>query len=465
MNRRHQFQLPGVALCLSAFTVVTYGIFVHPTKRDVLQGENIILDCQFNSTELCVWKLQNGAIINKSLKDHEIFHDLENGGCRLTISNVNIERDEGHVQCLIFVSDNHPGGLVSNTVHINVIVPPSSLYLSYNGHKLKNNSEVKIKPSAHETGSFVCETSHGNPASRIHWKMNDNDRYNGDLSVIEEADATNLKRTTSVLVLHLDFKMNAQILMCIVEHSFNETSNFIVNVKILSDHLLSVEEGDDINFECEANGNPRPKFEWRFKAVDKNEWQVISNKPVFKEMAEEPREGKYLCLAGNTETMLWSKEMTVKVLNRALGNFATIPATFCAIAIVALFTIILVTVLKQRKKKQKLETTSTIKYDGSQYFGSAPVRGKVTGKSESMLKKMNAKRKSKLSGPMDAYGYMVARRPLPAIIEVDNDQYVGFDPVLDNKPISSPRIANEMNLYEEPHVYENTLTRSISTIC
>ncbi|KAF7495666.1 Nephrin [Sarcoptes scabiei] len=249
-------------------------------------------------------------------KDYSIIDDsFEYKNKDVTINELVIESLARHHLLSIFTCQSTNNNITiasSASITIDLNLKPIEVKIKQMTTPLLANSEAK----------FECSSFGSKPKARVYWIFNDV-RYDTEL----QGDM----QTLSILNLQLKREHNGQTLSCFAENSKISNStileNFVLNVEYQPDLTLqlgsstillnSIQEGNDIYFDCILDANPMPTqpIVWRFndEILESKPGIIQSNYSLVLQNIRRQMSGKYQCQASNQHGTTISNSTELKI--------------------------------------------------------------------------------------------------------------------------------------------------------
>eukprot|EP00094_Tigriopus_californicus_P003980 TCALIF_03833-PA protein Name:"Similar to KIRREL3 Kin of IRRE-like protein 3 (Homo sapiens)" AED:0.15 eAED:0.16 QI:0/0.28/0.12/1/1/1/8/0/621 len=292
---------------------------LEPQMQEVNPGETTTMICRIaekNTGSECIWQ-KDGKPVRLQEGKYEWNGRVNDGDCTLRIIKADIKFDDGDWRCQVTASSYTANDALSSTVgRLIVRIPPSEPRLFYNEAALGLDNDLEIKSDT--TGSVRCESRGGNPAPILKWYL-DEEELNG-ASQRNESDLANLRRWNAVSIVEITLKQ----IRCVAdanpkpdvvwrkaggESIFRDELSITFdvlfeprNLRTVPQRIVDLEVDSSTKFECMADGNPKPQFEWLQKVSSNGNEQVYARAKSaiidFRNVSYE-QQGEWACAATN----------------------------------------------------------------------------------------------------------------------------------------------------------------------
>ncbi|XP_054716224.1 synaptogenesis protein syg-1-like [Uloborus diversus] len=290
-----------------------------PQDREVNPGELIVIPCKVrNRKGECAW-LKDGVVVGKIPGKYTFNREPDDGDCGITITNTQLEDDDGLWQCQVTQASLQELTLTSPEVKLTVREAPYPPIIEDTSIRIVQGDPFTAR--ANEPKRLHCLARKGNPPATIKWFLN-------DVELITNVNQSNMrdveKRKTWQAVSALDMTFtkedNHKELKCVAIHDAYDTKakDITVILEILYPPEISLEgkpkeeivEGMSLILKCRADANPKANIIWR-KSEHSGIYD-IKDQIDFKSIRRTDS-GVYSCSAKNDIGQSEEMEITVDV--------------------------------------------------------------------------------------------------------------------------------------------------------
>ena len=193
------------------------------------------------------------------------------------------------------------------------------------GTEVKQNDKLKCK--AGEVLNLKCETSGGNPAAKLEWKVNGIIIKSSKNLISQSSDGS--WRTESIITLPISKNDHNALIVCQVIHkslTSSLISEAVLNVLFppvvnsLIKPLQPFTEGDSVTLLCESVSNPRSKVSW--KRIDYGKTLLIRDSIIHLPKVSREDAGTYQCEAENELGISQPSVQIIDVLCKYLKDYS-----------------------------------------------------------------------------------------------------------------------------------------------
>jgi len=289
----------------------------HWKERNTFVGpyyekDTINLVCQAvggDPTPSVVWK-RNGTIVDSD------FIELSNSTVRNVMTVASLSREDLHSEYTCSVSNNNISSPITNTVHLDMNFPPTSISIDNKDFQLVVGSRVDI----------VCHSFGSRPPAHITWYI-DNIRLEGS----HETSSVDGNVTESILQFTPRMKHIGKVLRCKASNPLVEKKDifsdwplnisYAPNVELVLGKSISAEsiyEGGDAYFDCRVNSSPPPdRVNWYHNGVplshSAENGVIFTNYSLVLQKINQARAGSYMCESSNQVGKGRSEEIVLDV--------------------------------------------------------------------------------------------------------------------------------------------------------
>ncbi|CAL1280843.1 unnamed protein product [Larinioides sclopetarius] len=243
-----------------------------PQDREVNPGELIVIPCKVrNRKGECAW-LKDGVVVGKIPGKYTFNREPDDGDCGITITNTQLEDDDGLWQCQVTQASLQELTLTSPEVKLTVREAPYPPIIEDTTIQIGQGDPFTAR--ANEPKRLHCIARKGNPSATLKWFLN-------DVEITTYVNQTNIrdleKRKTWQAVSALDMTFtkedNHKMLKCVAIHDAYDTKakDITVQLEILYPPEISLEgkpkeeiiEGMSLILRCRADANPKANIIWR----------------------------------------------------------------------------------------------------------------------------------------------------------------------------------------------------------
>ncbi|XP_042903906.1 irregular chiasm C-roughest protein isoform X2 [Parasteatoda tepidariorum] len=243
-----------------------------PEDREVNPGELIIIPCKVrNRKGECAW-LKDGVVVGKIPGKYTFNREPDDGNCGITITNTQLEDDDGLWQCQVTQASLQELTLTSPEVKLTVREAPYPPIIEDTTIQIVQGDPFTAR--ANEPKRLHCIARKGNPPASLKWFIN-------HVEVTTNVNQTNIrdveKRKTWQAVSALDMTFtkedNHKLLKCVAIHDAYDTKakDITVQLEILYPPEISLEgkpkqeivEDMSLTLRCKADANPKANIIWR----------------------------------------------------------------------------------------------------------------------------------------------------------------------------------------------------------
>lgn len=243
-----------------------------PQDREVNPGELIVIPCKVrNRKGECAW-LKDGVVVGKIPGKYTFNREPDDGDCGITITNTQLEDDDGLWQCQVTQASLQELTLTSPEVKLTIREAPYPPRIEDTTIQIGQGDPFTTR--ANEAKRLHCLARKGNPPATLKWFLD-------DVELTTNVNQTNLrdveKRKTWQAVSALDMTFtkedNHKMLKCVAIHDAYDTKakDITVQLEILYPPEISLEgrpkeeivEGMSLTLRCRADANPKANIIWR----------------------------------------------------------------------------------------------------------------------------------------------------------------------------------------------------------
>ncbi|GFR21624.1 kin of IRRE-like protein 1 [Trichonephila clavata] len=208
-----------------------------PQDREVNPGELIVIPCKVrNRKGECAW-LKDGVVVGKIPGKYTFNREPDDGDCGITITNTQLEDDDGLWQCQVTQASLQELTLTSPEVKLTVREAPYPPIIEDTTIQIVQGDPFTAR--ANEPKRLHCLARKGNPPATLKWFLN-------DVEITTNVNQTNVrdleKRKTWQAVSALDMTFtkedNHKMLKCVAIHDAYDTKakDIIVQLEILCEY-------------------------------------------------------------------------------------------------------------------------------------------------------------------------------------------------------------------------------------
>lgn len=260
-----------------------------PSNTTVRSGDNVVLKCVFKlssnrNTEHCYWE-NNGNVIDIAGR-YAFVSDRASGDCSLSITAANHRMDNGAWLCGIPQTQGSKG-IKSREAYLTLAVAPKEPKILKDGVEVPSGSELGVE--FNKELDVTCQSESGNPPADLQWTRNGLELPGTN----EVVPTMNLWTRRNQLRQTMTDDWRDQQLRCTANHpSYDDGQQHFAFVIIKPFQLtqradiicrnsndpqrtVTLQPDDKADFECRADGNPKPEYRWQTRAVGQQQWQKL----------------------------------------------------------------------------------------------------------------------------------------------------------------------------------------------
>ncbi|KAK3547531.1 hypothetical protein QTP86_021514, partial [Hemibagrus guttatus] len=286
-------------------------VSIQSTTGTVVQGETLELNCvvQGNPPPPVIWSRANGLGLSSN---HQVI------GSKLRILQASTD-DSGEYICTVY------GGPSTRQATINVSVTSEAVRHQSPIISIEPHSIIVKKG---ESANFRCRLHTGAHPVRLEWKLSTNEPLHDNVKV--SADG-------AVLTISSAQPANQGAYRCVASNLYGVTHSIaslivreLPKATVTPTGPVRVNQGEPINLECQAAGEPRPSVTWH--RLDNNRRTILSSplpmesNAVMQILAARTEDsGTYICTAQNSQG---KSETRVEVIVEGGSKEPTVPRVF-----------------------------------------------------------------------------------------------------------------------------------------
>ena len=272
---------------------------VLPSPQEVVRGESLELACLVSGLGgECRWE-REGLPVGQYDEKYVWSGDREDGDCSLTILDSHPDYDSGLWSCQVSASNISAGdSLISPAVRVEVVTPPTQLYIqdSGTGLVLGDGEEITVKQGDYL--ALTCVAEGGRPAPALSWQSDLQQVQAGQLGQTSVELVTGDWVATAPLQVRLEGDWTGQEVSCLSLHPAGEART-TVRLTLLAPPVISHISLTGGQLLCHLEpAQEEPAVSWH--RLDRP-GLILSNSPVLELDPLTPEDlGDYVCVAENS---------------------------------------------------------------------------------------------------------------------------------------------------------------------